>query len=206
MNLRELIIATPLLFSSMATHANVFTYEVASNYSFGSGGVFGNSTIIDLSFNNGSTSNLNQSYTFGNLTDVSVRTVGGTFLLNDNFSSPSLTTYSTGFDSTVALLSTNSAGNGTFTLASTPTQTATFQDPTLAGNTLQFAIGASNESIYLSYAPSTGGYYEAQIWNSNAPVSLAATYLPAAVPVPAAVWLFGVGLSFMLFTWRKQIV
>lgn len=201
MNMRALIFATPFLFSSMVTQAEVFTYQVSSNYAFGGGGVLGSSAIIDLSFDNGGTSNLNQSYTFANLTDISVSTVGGSFLLNDNISSPGLTSYSSGFIPTTVLVSTNSTGNGTLLLPTSPNQFVHYTDPTVTNEILKVSMG-SDDSIYLiSTSP---GYSQAQIYNSHGPVTLSATYLPAAVPVPAALWMFMVGLGCVLYTWRAS--
>jgi hypothetical protein len=60
-------------------------------------------------------------------------------------------------------------------------------------------------SAYLLDGTATSGTWDIRGWTRNG-LSHASVYVVSAVPVPAAVWLFGSGLVGLIgFSWRKRI-
>jgi hypothetical protein len=97
LGLKVLLLAV-LTHSSLAT-AIPFTYQVAEKYYRNDNpAIFGTAALVNITVDNGNSTNLNQTYTWGDITAASVSTVGGTFthawtnpmsggpLINDLFS------------------------------------------------------------------------------------------------------------------------
>ena len=71
--------------------------------------VFGSAAIIDITFNNGQSTNVNQQYQMGDVTKVSARTVNGTFTITTDSINPNSIQYSP-----IPWLTTDQSGRGIF--------------------------------------------------------------------------------------------
>jgi len=197
MIIRAFFTAFLLLSSSMVAQANTFTYEFNLSYSYSSSNPeFGTGAIIDLTLDNGNTTNISQQYTLTDITSVTVSTLnyGGTFRFTSNGEA-----FGSGFGQSYeipywSILTTDSSGNGTLG--------ANTSDPSVWGfYTLGQYPNMSQAALFLG-----GGYY-ADIglidWNTGQGIcypSCGANFFVSTTPVtqtpiPPTLWLVGSALA-----------
>ena len=125
MSLRAIFSTLLLTVSSVAAHAaSFYTYQIIDNYTYNTvPSVYGTYAVIDITFDNGNNTNINQTYTFGNIVDVNVNTIpsGGNFQANfswihfntatDIYHSPTFLNFPG-----ATVLTTDSTGSGVFSL------------------------------------------------------------------------------------------
>jgi hypothetical protein len=68
---------------SPITYAAPYTYEFTQSYSFNdSPGYFGTAAVVDVTVDNGNSSNASQTYTWNNILYLNITTIGGGFALS----------------------------------------------------------------------------------------------------------------------------
>ena len=69
-----------LILLPLSVSATTFTYEWTQTYSYNDNPlIFGSAVVFDITFDNGNSTNINQTYYFGDVVDLTVRTIGGTY-------------------------------------------------------------------------------------------------------------------------------
>jgi len=206
MDLRAFLTAILLLSSSIVVQANDFTYQIdVTGYYNSSYPEFGNSSVIDITVNNGNTSNMSQSYSFTDIKSISVSTLasGGTFQLNTNY-----VTYGqnmSGFN----FLTTDSTGAGTFSLSpyngnSSPTYANYSDTPTPAnGKFIGLGEGAYGYISLADFSTShPQGILIAGFGSSG--VGLSATNITSAVPEAGEWAMMLLGLPLLGWVVRRK--
>ena len=214
MNLRRLTVshgltAAILCLLSTAACGTPFTFDFTSAWSSTSNAtLFGTGVDMAITVDNGGTSDVAQQYTFGDITQISLATIGGTFSYTytppvDSISEPvpdPITTDASG-TATLALMSAVYSTNGGVVFYPGPSELAISAFPTVLvpkplGPMIALVVGGSTAAIATSgctpvYAtdPATGQSVETQMICN--PLSLTST----AVPEPATITLFGLGIA-----------
>jgi hypothetical protein len=170
-------IGLPALFISPAAHAgSIFNYEIAIN-SFISNpnpSVFGTSTMETISFDNGNSTNINQTYSFANIVGVTVTSIGGTF----SITGPETLSF---------------AGNPLDEFATTDAQgmlqlTPPFSVGVITTDSVTASINGGDESVSLSKWWVTG------TWQGEHSALAGASFgALTAVPEPTSLMLFAAG-------------
>ncbi|MEI8209723.1 MAG: hypothetical protein D0528_09750 [Methylococcales bacterium] len=109
-NLKRILVL--LLLTSPCVIAAPFTYEFIDKPAYNSNStIYGSSLVYDFTFDNGSSSNINQKYTIRNLTAVTITAIGGTFKQQYN----QACSYIFAVSGNAMILNTDSSGKkGTF--------------------------------------------------------------------------------------------
>lgn len=182
-----------------------FTYEFnLPNWGSGSGDynvVFGTHGVLDLTVDNGATTNLSQTYLNTQITRLSLTTVGGTF--SNTWSN--LDTFIT--DTSSSYLSTDAWGIITLNLLAASTDSAFVANNT--GGYLQLGV-ITPSGGYSTLATSTADWHSSAFYdpyvNGFTGVSQTGQLVetPTATPIPAAAWLFCSGLFGLIGAARHK--
>ncbi|WP_347990176.1 hypothetical protein [Methylomonas sp. AM2-LC] len=195
----------------MAVQANDFTYQIDVNYAV-SGyepvfiPEFGTSAIIDITVNNGNTTNMSQSYSFTDIKSISVSTLasGGTFQLTTNYA-----TYGQDM-SAYNLLTTNSSGAGVFYIGGQNNiylgpQYAFYSDTPIYSNGKFIGIGENAYGyITLSDFSSTTSQGILIAGFNGSQINLSATNITSAVPEAGEWAMMLLGLPLVGWVVRRK--
>ena len=193
-------------------HANAtgFTYEFSQTYNANSdAAIFGTSATFDITFDNGGQTNLNQTFNWTDVTQITLNTAGGIF--NGTFN-PTLD-LAGGVN---PFLTTDNNGNGAF-IFNNQVNEYLIGSLTTSQGVLNIQLGTYYfDNIALSIDLALFGthqfaYYEPSSINPPnyvfAPASWTApaNYIGSStVPIPAAIWLFGTTLLGFIGLKRRK--
>jgi len=195
--------AALLLLGSGAAQAAPFTFEFdMPAWTFTQdASIFGSSAVLDLTFDNGAVTDLNQTYLNSDVTSVSITAVGGTF--SDTWTPFTSNNFFTGLPG-ISFVSTDASGIATLDLLADP----------VGGN----SINAFNDAgrFQLGIITPTGGLTTFAVLDANfvagilAPqadgafTGLKLTSTPTAVPEPGTLALMGLGIAGLGFALRRK--
>jgi hypothetical protein len=193
------LIAAMLLSVSNPVQASPFTYQfVLPDWSTSfSPSSFGSHGILDVTVNNGSSSDLSQTYLNSQIEQLSLTDVGGTFADTWTSANVSSATPNVGYISTNAagvpildLLASDAFGMmGTaYFVVNATGELQLGVTGTTGGDTPLFADDVATESGAWYSAGGNGQYYGFEVLG---------TQVPTSVPEPVSIALFGLGLAAM---------
>jgi len=196
---------------SGAAMATPFTYEfelpnwqiytgLGSDPGPASAALFGTHAVIDITFDNGASNNLNQTYLNSQLVQLSLRSVGGTFSNTWTYSDTLVGLANPYNADQISYVSTDAAGVPTLNLRAT-TGDPNFEDFQNAAGAFQMAqLGASGNG-YIPLDVSTYDPYYIAIY---LPPNMEVGTVVSSVPEPGSLALTMAGLAALAFVRKRR--
>lgn len=206
------------LLISTGAFADTYTYEfVAPAYTSTYNNItYGSAAVFDFTFDNGQNTNSNQSYTWGDITAIEAKTVGGSF---DVTVTPTTNNY--GWYISVLseiLLTTSGNGSGNFQFPQYPQSSngITVSLNQFGAPLAQFFTieNWASGSLFITYQTVLGDHFTSyaesllqnQSVNQTYPALFVSQSPSSPIPLPGAIWLFGSALAvFTAFNRRKSM-
>ncbi|MDT4289605.1 PEP-CTERM sorting domain-containing protein [Methylomonas sp. MO1] len=214
MILRKIIISIAILslpFVYQDSAAASYSYQFTQSYNTSVPSIFGTSATVTMKFDNGSTTNINQDFTWADVTNMSIQTNGGTLNASQDLGYYIFTFYpDTSINKMAKLLSTSADGL---------TGILNFDTNQLNYLTILWDEFTTSTPYFLQIKTGGDGWFSFWIQDSHssnnamfqysygrAPYIINATYNSdsSSVPEPSILLLFGTGILGMIATKRRN--